>query len=158
MELKKSAQRVQDVLKQHSLTTNVIEFAETTRTSQEAAQAIGCQVGQIAKTLIFMGKTSKQPICIIASGSNRVDEKKVKNLLGEAITKPDAAFVLEHTTFVIGGVPPIGYSLTIKPLIDEDLLQYAEVWAAAGTPFSVFKITPEDLVAITDGQVVDIKK
>jgi len=155
--LKSSAQRVQDVLHQHDVGFTVIEFKETTRTSQEAAQAIGCTVGQIAKTLIFKGKHTGNPICIIASGINRVDEKKVIALVGEPIEKPDADFVLKHTGFAIGGVPPIGYMLDTKPFIDHDLTSHTEIWAAAGTPNSVFKLSPTDLLKITNGKISDIK-
>lgn len=156
--LKSSAQRIQDVLHEHNLGLKVIEFKETTRTSQEAASAIGCEVGQIAKTLIFKGKVSGKPICIIASGINRVDEKKIVQLIGETIEKPDADYVVKHTTFAIGGVPPIGYEFEMKPLIDQDLMNYSEIWAAAGTPNSVFCLSPKDLVQITQGKVVDVKK
>ncbi len=157
-ELRDSAQRVQDILAHYHLDIQVVEFKELTRTAQEAADVIGCEVGQIAKTLIFKGKTSQKPICIIASGKNRVDEKKIKELIGEEIEKPDADFVLKHTTFAIGGIPPIGYPLELKPLIDEDLMSYAEIWAAAGTPHAVFRFTPKDLLKITEGRIVNIKK
>lgn len=156
--LKSSAQRIQDILHEHKLGIKVIEFKETTRTSQEAANAIGCDVGQIAKTLIFKGKTTGKPFCIIASGKNRVDEKRIVQILGEEIEKPDAGFVLKHTGFAIGGVPPIGYELEIKPLIDEDIMKYSEIWAAAGTPNSVFRLSPDDLLQITHGRIVGIKK
>jgi prolyl-tRNA editing enzyme YbaK/EbsC (Cys-tRNA(Pro) deacylase) len=155
--LKESSQRVQNILHQHSLGVKVIEFKELTRTAQEAASAIGCEVGQIAKTLIFKGKITSNPICVIASGKNRVDIKKIEQYVGEEIEKPDADFVLKHTGFVIGGVPPIGYPLDIKPLIDEDLITYPEIWAAAGTPHSVFRLSPKDLIKITHGQIINIR-
>ena len=157
-QLKNSAQKIQDILHQYALGLEVMEFQETTRTSQEAANAIGCEVGQIAKTLIFKGKTTGKPICIIASGKNRVDEKKITQILREEIEKPDAEFVLGATGFAIGGVPPIGYKLDIKPLIDEELMNYSEIWAAAGTPNSVFRLSPKDLLRITQGKVVNTKK
>jgi prolyl-tRNA editing enzyme YbaK/EbsC (Cys-tRNA(Pro) deacylase) len=157
-QLKGSAQRIQDLLHQHHLGLKVIEFKETTKTSQDAANAIGCEVGQIAKTLIFKGKNSHKPYCIIASGKNRVDEKKIVHLIGEEIEKPDAEFVLKHTSFAIGGIPPIGFEFENKPLVDEDLLTYTELWAAAGTPNSVFRITPKDLLHITHGTVATVKK
>ncbi len=156
--LKGSSQRVQDILHEHKLGIEVVEFKELTRTSQEAANAIGCEVGQIAKTLIFKGKITSKPICIIASGKNRVDEKKIVQYVGEEIEKPDAEYVLEHTSFVIGGVPPIGYTLEIRPLIDEDLMVYHEIWAAAGTPNSVFRLMPNDLLKITQGKIANIRK
>ncbi len=158
MPLKDSARRIQQVLQQHNLDIKVVEFKDTTRSAQEAADTIGCEIGQIAKTLIFKGKDDQKPVCIIASGKNRVDEKKIERLIGQAIEKSDADFVLEHTGFAIGGVPPVGYTLDIEPLIDQDLMPYTEIWAAAGTPFSVFNITPDNLVRITGGRIVDIKK
>jgi prolyl-tRNA editing enzyme YbaK/EbsC (Cys-tRNA(Pro) deacylase) len=156
--MKSSSQRIQDVLHEYKLDLKVVEFSELTRTALEAATAIGCELGQIAKTLIFKGKTSQRPICIIASGKNRVDEKKVALLIGEEIEKSDADFVLKHTGFAIGGVPPLGYTLEINPLIDEDLMAYSEIWAAAGTPHSVFCLTPQNLLKITHGRVVNVAK
>lgn len=156
--LKSSAQRIQKILHEHKLDIKVIEFKEITRTSQEAATTIGCEVGQIAKTLIFRCQTTRKPICIIASGKNRVDERKIVQIIGEEIEKPDAEYVLKHTSFAIGGVPPVGYDLEIKSLIDEDLMEYVEIWAAAGTPNSVFRLSPDDLLKITQGRIVSIKK
>src|SRR5437016_4800855 len=152
--LKASAQRVQEILQNLNLPISVVEFSETTRTSQEAANAIGCDIAQIAKTLIFKKKKTQEPVCIIASGQNRVDEKKIEQYVGEAVEKPDAQYVLHYTGFAIGGVSPIGFEFSIKPFIDEDLMKYETVWAAAGTPNSVFKISSKDLVAITKGQVI----
>lgn len=155
--LSKSAERVQAVLNQFGLNLEVKEFADSTRTSQEAADAVGCQLGQIAKSLIFKGKVSGDPVCVIASGANRVNEKRIAEYLGEKIEKADAAFVLEHTGFAIGGIPPVGHVNAVKPFIDEDLLQYEEIWGAAGTPHAVFKLKPEDLVRMTGGEVVEVK-
>lgn len=157
-DLKQSAQRIQNILQEHHLDIQVVEFTELTRTSQEAANTIGCEVGQIAKTLIFKGKSASKPICVIASGINRVDEKKIEAIVGEKIEKPDAAYVLQHTGFAIGGIPPVGYTFDIQTLIDEDLLTYTELWAAAGTPNSVFRISPQDLLKITQGRVVNLRK
>lgn len=156
-DLKHSSKKIQDLLQSFHLDNEVIEFKELTRTSREAAAIIGCDVGQIAKTLIFKGKKSGNVICVIASGKNHVDEKKISKIIGEEIEKPDADFVSEHTKFVIGGIPPIGYPLNGKPLIDEDLMTYPEIWAAAGTPYAVFRITPQDLVKITGAKVSNIK-
>lgn len=156
--LKQKAQKVQTVLDSYGLELKVVEFSESTRTSQEAAEAIGCEVGQIAKSLIFKGKETGQPILVIASGINRVDEKKVKEYMGEKLEKANADFVLEHTGYAIGGIPPVGHNNYIKPLIDEDLMQYQEIWAAAGTPNSVFRLQPDDLLKITQGQLAKVKK
>lgn len=155
--LKKSAARVQKALNEFGFELNVIEFSNSTRTAQEAADAIGCTVGQIAKSLIFKGKTSQKPILIIASGTNRVNEKLVKEYVGEKLEKADADFVLEHTGFAIGGVPPVGHITSINTFIDEDLMQYDEIWAAAGTPNAVFKLTPKILLEITKGSVIKVK-
>ncbi|MDA8228868.1 MAG: YbaK/EbsC family protein [Desulfitobacterium hafniense] len=155
--LSKSAEKVQSVLNQYGLELTVIEFSESTRTSQEAADAIGCELGQIAKSLIFKGKETQKPVCVIASGVNRVNEKKIREYVGEKIEKADAAFVLEHTGFAIGGVPPIGHITEVKTILDEDLFKYLEIWAAAGTPHAVFKLTPDALLRITRGEVVLIK-
>jgi prolyl-tRNA editing enzyme YbaK/EbsC (Cys-tRNA(Pro) deacylase) len=156
--LKASAKRFQDYLHQFIPEAKVIQFQELTRTAQEAAQAIGCEVGQIAKTLIFKGKNSGDPVCIIASGINRVDERKVAALIGEPIEKPDADYVLACTGFSIGGIPPVGFQFKTVPLIDEDLMHYQEIWAAAGTPHAVVKLNMQDLLRITHGRVVDLKK
>ena len=157
-ELKEAAKRIQDILTAHGLDIKVVEFKELTRTAQEAADVIGCGVGQIAKSLIFKGKKTGKPICIIASGRNRVDEKKVEQLIGEPIERSDADFVRQHTGFAIGGIPPIGFTFDVSPLIDEDLLTYTELWAAAGTPHAVFCISPDNLLKITRGCVADIRK
>lgn len=154
---KKSAQKVQNVLNEFGFELNVVELSDSTRTAQEAANTIGCTVSQIAKSLIFKGKTSQKPILIIASGTNRVNEKVIKEHIGEKLQKADADFVLEHTGFAIGGIPPIGHKDSIITLIDEDLMQYDEIWAAAGTPNAVFKLTPKILVEITKGDVISIK-
>jgi prolyl-tRNA editing enzyme YbaK/EbsC (Cys-tRNA(Pro) deacylase) len=155
--LSRSAEKVQAVLNQFGLELSVVELSDSTRTSQEAASTIGCSVSQIAKSLIFKGKASGQPILIIASGTNRVNEKAIKVYLGEKLEKADADFVLEKTGFAIGGIPPLGHSNPIKTLIDEDLLQYEDIWAAAGTPHAVFKLTPKILVEITKGDIICIK-
>ncbi len=151
-----AAAKVQNILKQLGLNSLVTEFSQSTKTSQEAAEAIGCQLGQIAKSLVFQTKSGK-PILIIASGANRVDEKKIEVLLGEPVKKAAADFVYQKTGFAIGGIPPVGHREKLKTFIDQDLLQYPEIWAAAGTPRAVFKISPSDLVRITTGQVAIIK-
>jgi prolyl-tRNA editing enzyme YbaK/EbsC (Cys-tRNA(Pro) deacylase) len=155
--LKKSAAKVQAVLNEFGCELNVVEFSESTRTAQEAADAIGCTVGQIAKSLIFKGRTSQKPILIITSGANRVNEKTIKEYTGEKLKKADAEFVLEHTGFSIGGVPPVGHTKPLTTFIDEDLMQYEEIWAAAGTPNAVFKLTPKILAEMTKGRIIKVK-
>jgi len=151
-----SAQRVQDALQTLGLSLQVVELPDSTRTAVEAAQAIGCQVEQIVKSLIFKSKKSGRPILVVASGANRVNEKKLAGLIGEALGKADADFVRQRTGFAIGGVAPVGLTEEIETYVDEDLLQYEEIWAAAGTPHAVFSLTPNDLVKITGGRVVNI--
>ena len=154
--LSQSAQRVQDALNRHGVSCEVVELPGSTRTSQEAAQAVGCRVEQIAKSLVFQGRTTKRPVLVVASGANRVNEKKLRDLLCEPVRRADADFVREQTGFAIGGVPPTGLSKPMEIFIDEDLFKYEEIWAAAGTPHAVFKLTAADLLKITQGTVVAI--
>jgi len=135
----------------------VLEFDAGTRTAADAAAAVGCKVAEIAKSLVFRGKESGRPVLVVASGFNRVDEKKVAALIGEKIARADADFVREKTGFAIGGVPPVGHASALLTLIDEDLLQFETIWAAAGTPNAVFKLTPAALVELTGGRVADAK-
>jgi prolyl-tRNA editing enzyme YbaK/EbsC (Cys-tRNA(Pro) deacylase) len=155
--LSSSAKKVQDALHALGLDLSVVELPGSTRTAVEAAEAVNCQVGQIVKSLVFKGKRSERPILVIASGVNRVDEKKIEILIGEPLGKADADFVRQQTGFVIGGVPPLGHLQPLVTFIDEDLLQYSFVWAAAGTPHAVFQLDPAFLGTMTGGQVVDIK-
>jgi len=155
-ELSPSAQRVKDALLRFGLSLEVVEVPASTRTSAEAAQAVGCAVGQIAKSLVFRGKRSGNPVLVIASGANRVDEARLGSLLGEPAEKADADFARQHTGFAIGGVPPVGHAEAIRTFIDQALLQYVEIWAAAGTPHAVFRLSPSDLLRITGGEVVTI--
>ncbi|HUL05328.1 MAG TPA: YbaK/EbsC family protein [Candidatus Acidoferrum sp.] len=156
-ELRTSAERVRQALAALGHTAEIKEFAETTRTSADAAAAIGCTVAQIAKSLVFRAIASGRAVLVIASGANRVDEKLLAAALDDRIAKADATFVRDKTGFAIGGVAPVGH--TEKPItfIDEDLLQHAEIWAAAGTPNAVFRLTPQALVAMTGGRVIAIK-
>ena len=155
--LKASAQKVQEALNAHNLSCEVVQMKDTTRSAEDAARAVGCQVGQIVKSIVFEGKQSHQPILVATSGANRVNEKAVRQSISEPvkIAKPD--FVRQMTGFAIGGVPPVGHDHALKILIDEDLLQYDEIWAAAGTPNAVFKLTPVDLKKITNGTVISVK-
>jgi prolyl-tRNA editing enzyme YbaK/EbsC (Cys-tRNA(Pro) deacylase) len=156
--LKASARRVQAALADLGFVFDLREFPQSTRSSAEAAAAIGCTVGQIAKSLVFKARLSGRPVLVIASGANRVDEKKVGRLIGEKIGRADADFVREKTGFAIGGVPPVGHAEPPLTLIDEDLSGFDEIWAAAGTPYAVFRLTPGDLAAITAGQMADVKQ
>ena len=156
MALSPSARQVQDALAARGFAGEVLELARSTRSAAEAAAALGCRVDQIAKSLVFRGRTSDRAVLVIASGANRVDEGKVAALVGEPIAKADAAFVRHRTGFAIGGVPPIGHATPPRTLIDEALLGLDTLWAAAGTPTSIFKLTPAELVSLTGGQVASI--
>jgi prolyl-tRNA editing enzyme YbaK/EbsC (Cys-tRNA(Pro) deacylase) len=154
--LNKSAQKVQESLAQFGLSLEVVELPDSTRTAKDAAQAIGCTVGQIAKSLVFMTKSSQRPILVIASGANRVNEELIGEIIGEKIVKATAEFVRQQTGFAIGGVPPVGHTNTIFTLVDEDLLKLDQIWAAAGTPHAVFALTGNDLLQITGGKTHSI--
>ena len=156
--LSASAQKVQTTLIERGTTLKVVEFIESTRTSAEAAERVGVSLGQIAKSLIFKGKTSGKPVLVIASGANRVDEKKVSALLGEKIGRADPEFAREATGFVIGGIPPLGHIQPITTLLDADLFQYEIIWGAAGTPNAVFELTPSQLETLTGGPIADVKE
>lgn len=150
--LSKNAARVQAALADFGLDLEVVELPNSTRTAPEAAAAIGCKVEQIVKSLIFKTKSGK-PILITASGTNRVNEKRVREIIGEKIARADAEFVHEVTGYPIGGIPPLAHKQIIETIIDQDLMPYDEIWAAAGTPNAVFKLTPQQLVLITDGRI-----
>ena len=154
----RSARRVQEALAARGFAFDVKEFPESTRTSAEAAAAIGCAVGEIAKSLVFRGAESGEAVLIIASGANRVDPAKAEALLGEAIGRADADFVRAATGFAIGGVPPLGHDRPLVTLIDEDLLAFEVIWAAAGTPNAVFRLSPKDRGNLTGGRVGDVKE
>ncbi|HJQ57946.1 MAG TPA: YbaK/EbsC family protein [Vineibacter sp.] len=158
MSLTASAQKVEDWLAGRGMAGRVIEMPDTTRTSAEAAAAIGCAVANIAKSLVFRGRDSGQAVLVIASGANRVDENKIAALLGERIARPDAAFVRDATGYIIGGVPPVAHAAPISTLIDTDLLARDPIWAAAGTPFAVFRLSADELVSLSGGRVADVKR
>ncbi len=156
--LSPSAQRVQEVLDASGRVFVVRELEQSTRTSAEAADAVGCTVAQIVKSIIFRAAATDRVVLVLTSGANRVDEHKVAALLGEKLGKADADFVRERTGFVIGGVAPIGHREAPVTFIDADLLTHAEIWAAAGTPNALFRLTPDDLHALCQGRVADVKR
>jgi prolyl-tRNA editing enzyme YbaK/EbsC (Cys-tRNA(Pro) deacylase) len=158
MTLKAAAARVQAALEDKGVDLKVRQFPESTRTAAEAAAAIGCDVAQIAKSIVFRAEDSGGPVLVVASGVNRIDEAKVAALIGQAIGRADAAFVREATGYAIGGVPPIGHAVQPITVLDRDLLALTEVWAAAGTPNAVFALAPDTLVALTGGTVGDVKR
>ncbi|MDH3714726.1 MAG: YbaK/EbsC family protein [Gammaproteobacteria bacterium] len=152
----KSSQRVQQALLAHGLTCVVQELSDSTRTAADAAAALGCEVAQIAKSLVFKDAADGTALLIIASGANRVDEARVGELLSTRIVKADADYVRGMTGYAIGGVPAVGHREALTTIIDRDLLQYDTIWAAAGTPHSVCEIPSHELAALTGGRVADI--
>jgi Cys-tRNA(Pro) deacylase len=156
--LSASAKRVQDALASFGVDCRVKELTDSTRTAADAANAVGCDLGQIVKSLVFRGKSSGEVVFVVASGANRVNEKVLAGIVGEKIEQADPDFVRAKTGFAIGGVSPVGHPEPLHTYVDEDLMQYDELWAAAGTPHALFSLTPAQLCQITSGQVVAIKK
>ena len=154
--LPSSAQRVQAALAASGVICEIVIFEDSTRSAAEAAQAIGCSVGEIAKSLIFRAKNSDRAVLVIASGDKRVDEKKLKDLLGEKTGRADADFVREKTGYAIGGVPPLAHKEPPVTFLDETLWRFQRIWAAAGTPNAVFPIEPDTLLSLTTGTRADI--
>jgi Cys-tRNA(Pro) deacylase len=153
-----TAQRVADCARDLGLELRVHEFQVTTRTAEDAANAIGCHVGQIVKSLVFA--VDGQPTMTLVSGANLLDEKKLAALCGvgrKKVRRADADAVREVTGFAIGGVPPFGHQRRLHTFIDEDFWQFDTVWAAAGTAHAVFPIAPEELVRVTDALRADLK-
>lgn len=154
--VKPAAQRVQAALDTLGLAHRVTELPGPARTSPEAAAAVGVTVAQIAKSLVFT--VNGNPVLVVASGVNRVDERKLAALAGGRARRADAEVVREATGFAIGGVPPLAHPTRLPTWIDEDLLQHETIYAAAGTPDAVFALTPAELIAMTAGQVSDVKQ
>lgn len=147
-ELPASAQRVIDAAAYHGLTLEVVEYPDGTRTADDAAAAVGCEVGQIVKSLIF--SVDGELVLALTSGSNRVDTAKLTEAAGGAeCGRADASQVREVTGFAIGGVPPFGHANPVRAFLDPALLRHEVVWAAAGTPRHVFPLSPADLLAAT---------
>jgi len=159
-----SAQKVADAAQSLGLDVEIVEFEQTTRSAQDAANAIsqhpsgiGCQVAQIVKSLLFV--VDGQPVMALVSGANRLDERKLAALRGvgrKKVKRADADTAKAATGFSIGGVPPFGHQSNLPVYIDQDLTRFEVVWAAAGTPFAVFAITPDELVRASGGTVVDL--
>lgn len=155
-ELKSASQRVQDYLATFGKTFTVKQMPNSTRTAADAASAVGCTVAQIAKSLIFKDKSTGEPILVVASGTNRVAPEKIAMATGIELGKANADFVREKVGYAIGGVPPIAHKTPITTFLDPDLKQYTTIWAAAGTPNSVFQLNPHDLDKLTQGKWVDL--
>jgi prolyl-tRNA editing enzyme YbaK/EbsC (Cys-tRNA(Pro) deacylase) len=151
-----TVRRVQEALQALGLGHEIVDLGLSARTAADAASAVGCRVDQIAKSLVFRLRESGRPLLVVTSGAHRVDEAKVGALVGEPLERADAAFVRTQTGFAIGGVAPIGHTGPVVTLIDEHLLTFAEIWAAAGHPNMVFRLRPADLVTMTQGRVAAV--
>lgn len=135
------------------LSPDVLRFPEGTRTAEQAAAAVGCQLGQIVKSLVFL--CDGRPVLALTSGANRVDTKRLGTVLGGKISRADADGVREATGYAIGGTPPFGHARPLHAVVDPALLTYDTVWAAAGTPDTVFELTPDELVRASGAEVAD---
>lgn len=151
-----SVDRVLNALEELELAARVLDLPASTRTAEKAADAVGCDVSQIVKSLVFVTEGGRQPILILTSGSNRVDEKVITSQIHQKIKFADPDFVRKETGFAIGGVAPVGHINPIKTFIDRDLLKYEEIWAAAGSPHMVFCIRPDDLVRACQGKIISV--
>jgi prolyl-tRNA editing enzyme YbaK/EbsC (Cys-tRNA(Pro) deacylase) len=148
--------RVRAALGAAGVQTTIVTLPDAARTARAAAEAIGCDVAQIANSLVFRGAATGAPLLVMTSGANRVDTARVAALVGEPVGKADAEFVRAATGFVIGGVAPVGHVASVRTLIDRDLFRHAEIWAAAGHPHTVFRLTPDALVRLTGGTVAEV--
>lgn len=146
-----SAERVQRALAAAGLDARIVELEQAARTAQQAADALGIEVAQIAKSLVFRASGSGRAVLVIAAGDRRVDEARVAQLVGEPIGRADPAFVREHSGFAIGGVAPLAHSQQMLTYVDASLRRFDVVWAAGGTPHCVFPISPADLVRVSGG-------
>jgi prolyl-tRNA editing enzyme YbaK/EbsC (Cys-tRNA(Pro) deacylase) len=154
--LQAAAQRVQDALAAAGFANKVIELEVPVRTSAAAAEAVGCTPAQIVKSLVFRRATSGEPVLVVASGAHRVSEEKIAALLGEGVAMGPPAFVREVTGFAIGGIPPLGHARTLETIVDQHLCTLDGLWAAAGHPNSLFKLTADELVKMTRGRVAEV--
>ncbi len=150
-----SVHRVATLLQEFGQNCRIVMLPESGKTSAEAAAGLGCDVAQIAKSIVFRRLSDDAPVMVVASGANRVDEAKVASHFG-ALGKADAKFVRERIGYAIGGVCPIGHREKTLMLIDEDLMRYASIWAAAGHPHAVFELSPSQLLYMTGAPVADV--
>lgn len=157
-QLPTSTQRFADAAAALNLPIDIVLFEHSTRTAEEAAEAIGCMVGQIVKSLVFTVKGN--PVMALVSGSNQLDTRKLASLFDvgrKQVDRADADIVRSATGYAIGGVPPFGHSTAMPIFIDRDLALYDVIWAAAGTPNAVFAIKPDDLLQATNGKLANLK-
>lgn len=150
-----SVSRVREALASHGLTDRIVVLPDSARTARLAADALGCDVAQIVNSLVFRLTHSDRPLLVLSSGARRVDLNALAAIAGEPVGKADATFVREQTGFAIGGVAPVGHSQPLQRLIERSVTAFAEIWAAAGHPNTVFRLTPDELARITGAPIVD---
>lgn len=155
-QMPKKTDKIQDFLRDNNINSSVRVLPSSTRTAIEAAQAIGCQVAQIAKSIVFQDQDSLEPVLVVTKGTNRVDVQKIQNLTNLQLKQADGKWIKKTLGFAIGGVPPVGFNIPVTVFIDEDLLLIDEIWAAAGTPNAVFCLTPTQLLALSQGAVLPL--
>jgi prolyl-tRNA editing enzyme YbaK/EbsC (Cys-tRNA(Pro) deacylase) len=151
-----SVERVRAALIAAAHADTITMFPEGTRTAQDAANAVGCTVAQIAKSIVL--RAGEQVVLVIASGANRVDTAKISAKFGRPVQPADGRWVRDNTGFAIGGVAPVGHAVPPGVFIDADLMPLDSVWAAAGSPRHVFRTSATELVRMTNGTVVDVKE
>jgi prolyl-tRNA editing enzyme YbaK/EbsC (Cys-tRNA(Pro) deacylase) len=153
--LSPSVERVRAALARAGMRADIVELPGAARTAQAAAAFLGCGVGQIANSLVFRAMASGAPLLVMSSGAKRVDTARLEAIVGEPVGKADAAFVREHTGFAIGGVPPVGHAVALRSYVETSLAAYREIWAAAGHPHTVFRLSYDELLRLTGGTPVD---
>lgn len=154
-DLPRASRKVKEAAAAMGLAIEPREMAESTRTAADAAAACGCSVDEIAKSLVFRAEPSSTFVLLLVAGGNRVDEKKASALLGQTLSRADGRAVRNETGFAIGGIPPLGHDVKLKTLMDPRLLDFVQVWAAAGTPNSVFPVDPKVMAEKTDATIAD---
>ena len=152
--MKAASRKVLDAAEALGLQIEILTMADSTRTAEDAARACGCGVGQIVKSLVFQDLSADRPVLLLVSGANRVDVDAVAQRTGRTLGRADAAAVRAATGFAIGGIPPFGHDTQLAAFIDRDLLDHAVVWAAAGTPNSVFSVAPDALTRAAGAEVI----
>lgn len=151
-----SVARVRKALDEAGLDAEIVELPGAARTAKAAAEFLGCEVGQIANSLVFQGQASGAALLVMSSGARRVDLQRLAQIAGEPVGKADADFVRRSTGFAIGGVAPVGHAAPLRAFVEQSLSAYPEIWAAAGHPHTVFRLTYPDLLRITSGEAVQV--
>lgn len=151
-----AVERVRAALAQAGMQPAIVELPGAARTAVAAAEFLGCEVAQIANSLVFRAAQSNRAVLVMSSGARRVDTARLAEVVGEPISKADAQFVRNTTGFAIGGVAPVGHAAASITFVERSLAAYPEIWAAAGHPNTVFRLTFDELVRLTCGRVVEV--